>query len=260
MCLVTALCSLALSAQNIPPGDDVWDSLGGGSTDVTLTSADWLALCGASVPDTAVQLKGFNIPGLGTGDTSVERIDAANLPGIGSTARISIQLKALSLVNDGAHPCSPNTLRVKADSHQEKGTMTITKTSAAGGTFFATVPVNAVIEAVNSSGAVIGSTTVSGSLDDESASPWSYNPPSSGAPVAGPWYPGVDPVTKLPVRVCRIGKKILPARHCYRPRPKCKAISPVPVDTASAAAIEIGTDIDVIAVETCTLTAQTTTN
>ena len=56
--LAVVLCALPLAAQNIPPGDDVWDSLGGGATDVTLSSADWYALCGANVPDTAVLLKG----------------------------------------------------------------------------------------------------------------------------------------------------------------------------------------------------------
>jgi len=251
--LIAVLCSLPMIAQDIPKGPDVWDSLGGGSTDVTLSGNDWKLLCGVTVGDTAVQLKGFNIAGLGTGDTQVDRLQDASLPSIGSSATVDIQLTALSLVNDGTHPCSPLTLRVKPDPSvtQGLGTMTITKTSAAGGTFSATVLVDALIEAVDSSGTVKGLTTVTGTLGDTSPSPWSYAAPTSAA-AASPWYPGVDPATKKPVRVCRIGKKILPARHCYQPRPKCKSIRPVPVDTAAHGGTA---DAVIIAVEPCSIDA-----
>ncbi|HEX7183627.1 MAG TPA: hypothetical protein VF756_17460 [Thermoanaerobaculia bacterium] len=251
------LCALPLLAQDIPAGDDVWDSLGGGATETVLTSADWAALCGATVPDTAVQLKGFNIAGYGTGDTVVSRLDNASFAN-GNTTRVRIRLKELSFVSDGSHPCSPLTIRVTEDSTQSIGTMTITRTSSAGGTFSASVPVNAIVESVDGNGNVHGSTYVSGSLDDESASPWSYSGPTTGEPTTqaaatSPWHPGVDPVTKKPVRICRRGNKILPARHCYWPPPKCTAVAkdPVPVGAASANAV---------AAEPCTVEVQPVTD
>ena len=121
--LLSAALLVALPGwgQDIPAGDDAWDSLGGGATEVTLSSADWKALCGASVPDTVVQLVGYNIPGLGTADTVVTRLDNAVF-GTGNTATVKIQLKQLSFVNDGSHPCSPLTIRVTQDSVQSTGT------------------------------------------------------------------------------------------------------------------------------------------
>jgi hypothetical protein len=258
--LAVLLCALPLAAQDIPPGDDIWDSLGGGATDTTLSSADWFALCGASVPDTAVQLKGFNVPGYGTGDTAVTRLDYASLQNDGDTATVRIRLKELSFVNDGSHPCSPLSLRVREASSQVDGTMTITRTSSAGGTFVASVPVKAIIEAVNGSGGVVGSTMVSGVLNDASASPWSYTPPATSPTPGNPWFPGVNPSTQQPVRVCRRGNKILPARHCYQPAPKCKATGVGGVGTTAAAdddftpvdddAVPVD---DPVAVEACTV-------
>lgn len=248
--LVAVLCSLPMIAQDIPAGPDVWDSLGGGATNVMLTSNDWKLLCGVTVPDTAVQLKGFNIPGYGTGDTVINRLENASLPSIGSTATVKIQLANLSMVNDGSHPCSPLTIRVTQDSSQGTGSMTITKTSALGGTFTATVLVNAIIEAVDSAGNIKGTTFVNGKMDDASASPWSYAAPIS-APAASPWYPGVNPLTKKPVRLCRRGNKILPAWHCYQPRPKCPAPGPRPAPLDTDAALD-GNAV-IIAIEPCSI-------
>ena len=239
------LAALPGWAQDIPAGDDTWNSVGGGSTTVTLSSADWKALCGVSVADTTVSLVGQNIPGLGTADTVVTRLQAATF-GSGNTANVSIQLKQLSLVNDASHPCSPLTIRVTQDVNQDVGSMTITRTSSAGGTFTAKVPVNAVIEAVDGSGNVKGTTYVSGVLGDDSTSPWAYGTFTGTANVAGirnrhkatavartsPWTPGIDPITHQPVRVCRRGNKILPAIHCYQPPPPCpiaKSPSPAPI-------------------------------
>lgn len=224
LCVAAALCALPLlaaSPPDIPAGDDVWDTPGGGGTNVVLSSADWFALCSITVPDTAVQFKGFNIPGQGTGDTLVTRQNIAVLPSIGSSATIPIKLKDLSFVSDGSHLCSPLTLRAREATGQATGSMTITRTSSGGGTFSASVPVTAIVEAVNGSGTVVGSTVVNGVLNDTSASPWSYSPPSGGAPQPAPWYPGVNPATGAKVRTCRIGNKTLPAQHCYQPPPKC---------------------------------------
>jgi hypothetical protein len=253
---VALLGALPGWAQDIPAGDDAWDSLGGGATEVTLSSADWKALCGATVPDTVVELVGYNIPGLGTADTVVTRLDNAAF-GTGNTATVKIQLKTLSFVNDGSHPCSPLTIRVTQDSTQSTGTMTITRTSSAGGTFTAQVPVNAVIQAIDGSGAVKGTTYVSGVLSDDSTAPWSYSTTGIAATrnrvkaaATSSWKPGVDPVTKQPVRICRRGNKILPARHCYQPPPPCPIVkSPAP---AGAATTKLA-----LATETCTVSTTT---
>jgi hypothetical protein len=245
---VVLLAALPGWAQDIPAGDDTWNSIGSGSTTVTLSAADWKALCGVTVGDTTVSLVGQNIPGLGTADTVVTRLQAATF-GAGNTATVGIQLKQLSLVNDGSHPCSPLTIRVTQDVSQAIGSMTITRTSAAGGTFTAQVPVAAVIQAVDGSGTVKGTTYVSGVLGDDSTSPWAYGTFTGVATMAGarnrhkatvaartsPWTPGIDPVTKQPVRICRIGKKILPAYHCYQPPPPCPIVkqpSPQPIGDA----------------------------
>lgn len=220
--LAAVVCAFPLLAQTIPAGDDVWDSLGGGATEAWLTSNEWGLLCGVDVPDTPVQLKGQNIPGYGTGDTVVARLGDADLSG--GEASVAIRLKKLSFVNDGPHPCSPLSLRVTETPTQIEDTMTITRTMVNGGTFHAAVPVSALIEAVDANGNVKGSTTVNGVLEDSGTSPWSFQPPTGGV-TGKKWYPGVDPVTQQPVRVCRRGGKTLPARHCYWPPPKC----PTPV-------------------------------
>ena len=249
--LAAVLCALPILAQDLPAGDDVWDSVGGGSTEVTLSPTQWNNLCGASVgANTSALLKGFNIPGQGTGDTVVRRLEDAVFSGVGSSDTVKIQLQDLSLVNDGSNPCGAlgYSLRVTDNGTQATGTMTITKTSSAGGTFTAKVPVGALIEALDSSGTPRGSVFVSGVLGDDSAAPWSYAAPSyaatastaagrtfAAAAAAAPWHPGVDPVTKQPAKVCRRGNKILPARHCYQPTPPCPVVkNPVPIGTSGA--------------------------
>ena len=106
------MCALPIVAQNIPAGDDLWSSVGGGSSYVTLTDADWFALCGVHPGNVTVNMKGQALSGMGNGDTIVTRLDAASLPTVPSSATVRIQLKSLSMVNDGSHPCSPYTLTV----------------------------------------------------------------------------------------------------------------------------------------------------
>jgi hypothetical protein len=255
--LSAVLLTLPGWAQDIPAGDDTWNSVGSGSTTVTLSAADWKALCGVTVGDTTVSLVGQNIPGLGTADTVVTRLEAASF-GAGNTANVKIQLKQLSLVSDGSHPCSPLTIRVTQDVSQSTGTMAITRTSAAGGTFTAKVPVAAVIEAVDGSGTVKGTTYVSGVLGDDSTSPWAYGTFTGVASMGGarnqhkavaartsPWTPGIDPITKQPVRVCRRGNKILPAIHCYQPPPPCPIVKnpdPKPIGDVNGTAKAVQVD------------------
>ena len=239
--LVMALCALPLLAQNIPAGDDVWDTLGGGSTNTILLSADWNALCGVDVADTTVQLKGYNLAGYGTGDTVVTRLADADFSG-GNVATVAIQLKALQFVNDGSHPCSPLTLWVHQYGTQTRGSMTITRNDSSGGTFSASVPVSIIIEAKNGS-TVVGSIKASGVFDDTTASPWSYNPPTGGTGGKA-WYPGVDPSTGQPSTTCRFGKETAPSTHCYQYPPKCPTKQVLGNAQAKATAI---------AVEPCTV-------
>lgn len=249
--ILTALlvAALPLWAQNIPAGDDKWDSVGGGSTNVTLSSADWAALCGAGVGDTTVNLKGKNLPGQGTADTIVTRLTPANFSG-GATQTVSIKLKSLTMVSTGSHPCSPATLYVTAlpQSAQLAGTMTITRLSSAGGNFQANVPVSVDIVAKNSSGVPVGATiNVNGTLSDISTSPWSYTQPSGAGSPGQPWYPSTDPATQQPAKTCRRGNKILPAIHCYQPPPPCGRTAA----TADGKAVTVigtnpGTDINFI--------------
>jgi hypothetical protein len=249
--LVLALAALLavgpVVAQNIPAGDDKWDTVGSGSTTVTLSPADWAALCGASVgTNTSVSLKGFNLAGQGTADTIVTRQVALNFAG-GATQTSPILLKNLSMVSDGTNPCSPNTLRVTASPTQPVGgTMTVTRTGATGGTFSATVLVSADIVAVNSSGVPVGATiTVNGSLSDVSTSPWSYTPPTGG-PTGSPWYPSVDPATHATVKTCRRGNKTLPAIHCYQYPPRCGKAAVAASKTAIALNPDNGVTVSVV--------------
>ena len=219
LCLVAAIAAIAAlpaAAQNIPAGDDLWSTVGSGSSYVTLTSADWFNLCGVHVSDTSVAMKGQALSGMGNGDTIVTRLDAASLPSVGSSATVRIQLKSLSMVNDGSHPCSPYTLTVAPSGTQAIDNMTITRSSSNGGTFVAVVPVKVVITAMNGSTAV-GSTVVSGNLGDTTTTtPWSYSPPTGGAIQSSPWYPAVDPSTQQPVTGCRFGNESAPTSHCYQ--------------------------------------------
>jgi hypothetical protein len=216
LCVVAAICALPVVAQNIPAGDDLWSTVGGGSSYVTLTDADWAAICGVHPGNVTVNLKSQALSGMGNGDTIVTRIDAASLPSVGSYATVHIQLKSLSMVNDGSHPCSPYTLTVTPSGTQGIDNMTITRTSSGGGTFVAVVPVKVAITAYNGS-TVVGSTVVSGSLGDTTTTtPWSYSPPTGGAIQTSPWYPAVDPSTGQAVTGCRFGNESAPSEHCYK--------------------------------------------
>ena len=163
--VVAAICALPIVAQNIPAGDDLWSTVGSGSSYVTLTDADWAAICGVHPGNVTVNLKSQPLSGMGNGDTVVTRLDAASLPSIGSSSTVRIQLKSLSMVNDGSHPCSPYTVTVTPSGTQSINNMTITRTGSGGGTFVAVVPVKVAITAYNGT-TVVGSTVVSGSLGD----------------------------------------------------------------------------------------------
>ena len=247
--LAVLLCAVPLLAQDyfIAQGDDVWNTPGGGGTRTVLLASQWKSLCGVTVPDTSVTFKGYNIGGYGTGDTVITRLQDADVSGLNNPVTVAIRLKELSFVNSGSHPCSPLTLWVTESSSQEDGEMTITRTSSAGGTFSASVPVSVVIQAKNSSGLVVGSTRGNGSFDDSSSSPWSFAPPTGGAS-GNEWYPSVDPVTHAAQGTCRFGNETAPSTHCYEPPPTCGGII-----TASSTK---GIRSNAIAVEPCYVEAE----
>lgn len=220
--LAVLLCAVPLLAQDnfIEDGDDVWNTPGGGGTRTVILSAQWNSLCGVTAPDTSVTFKGHNIPGQGTGDTVVTRLDDADVSQLNVPVSVDIQLKKLSFRSTSTHPCSPLTLWVSENGTQSVGSMTITRTSADGGTFSASVPVSVQIQAKNGSGGVVGSVRASGSFNDSSSSPWSFAPPSGGSG-GNQWYPSVNPVTHQPEGTCRFGNETAPSTHCYEPATTC---------------------------------------
>ncbi|HYN19393.1 MAG TPA: hypothetical protein VE078_00415 [Thermoanaerobaculia bacterium] len=222
--LAVLLCAVPLLAQDnfIEDGDDVWNTPGGGGTRTVILGSQFQALCGVSgAPDTSVTFKGHNIPGQGTGDTVVTRLDDADVSQLNVPVTVDIQLKKLSFRSTSTHPCSPNTLWVSESGTQSIGSMTITRTSPNGGTFSASVPVSVQIVAKNSSGGTVGSTVrASGSFNDSSSSPFSFTPPSGGAS-GSQWYPSVDPVTLQAQGTCRFGNETAPSTHCYEPATTC---------------------------------------
>lgn len=230
--LSTLLLAVPATAQNIGGGDDIWNTSGNGATYTTINSSEWLLLCGVNAPSQTINMTGKNIPGLGTGDTVIARLGAADFSS-GSTATVPIQLKRINFVSQGATPCSPNTLRMRErvpQAQQPVSTMTIVREDSLGGTFSAEIKVDAVYEAVNSSGVVVGSpVAVYATLTETSGpSPWSYQPPSGALNPSAPWNPGVSK-TLQPVQIRRSCIDIILNEHAYKPATTCGRV-PVPVD------------------------------
>lgn len=211
--LAVLLCAVPLLAQDyfIEAGDDVWNTPGGGGTHMVILGSQFATLCGAvNAPDTSVTFKGYNIPGLGTGDTVVTREDDADVSVLDDPVEVSVLLKKLSFRSTSTHPCSPNTIWMSESGTQTPGTMTITRTSGNGGTFGGTVNVSVAMVAKNSSGQVVGGTAnARGSLNDSGSGTWAVG--SGGAA----W---------LPAGTCRFGNETAPSTHCYEPATTCPVV------------------------------------
>ncbi len=216
-------------AQNLPAGDDVWNTSGGGATYATIASAEWVQLCGVSAPSQTINMPGKNIPGYGTGDTIIARLQPAVF-GSNGVAVVDIQLKKIGFISQGTTPCSPNLIRMieDDDATQNITKMTITREDSLGGTFTATVDVTAVYEVVDSAGNVVpgtGSVPVSADMVEVGGpSPWSYRPPAGALNPGAAWHPGVSKTTLQPVQIRRSCLSIILNEHAYKPATTCKVI------------------------------------
>lgn len=232
-------------AQNVPAGDDVWNTSGGGATYATIDTPQWVELCGESAPSQTINMTGKNIPGYGTGDTVITRLAAADFSQ-GSTVTVPIRLKKIGFISQGTTPCSPNLIRMRENGTQNDTQMTITREDSLGGTFSAVVDVTAVYEVVDSAGNVApgtGSVPVNAEMREVGGpAPWSYRPPSGSLNPNAPWHPGVSKTTLQPVQIRRSCLDIILNEHAYVPAKTCKVIvgpadpvphddEPVPTDT-----------------------------
>lgn len=259
----TLLVAVPAAAQNIGPGDDIWNTSGGGATYTTINSSEWLILCGVNAPSQTIHMTGKNIPGLGTGDTVITRLGTADFSG-GSTASVPIQLKRINFVSQGATPCSPNTVRMRErvpQAQQPISVMTVNREDALGGTFSAEIVVDAVYEVVNSSGQVIGgSVPVFATLTETSGpSPWSYQAPTGALHAGSPWHPGVSKTTLQPVQIRRSCIDIILNEHAYKPATKCPKVRPIEIEPVDPEPIDQEADasaltvIDVQSIEACSV-------
>lgn len=244
--LLLALGVLVLSASpgvaqaddegDIPAGLDAWNTPAGGSTYLTLTSADWQALCGVSGASQQITLQGSDIQGYGDADTLVRRLDDAEFAG-GDTATVDIVVEAISFVSESAQstPCGTLSFSLALDGSVEQRTsqMTIERESSAGGTFHADILVDAVITATGGGGGSVGSLPYSGDLlDPQGGTPWAYAAPAGALNPNAPWHPGVT-TSGQPVVTSRSYQDIL-AAHAYKPpKPKCKRVIIGPADNNS---------------------------
>ena len=147
----------------------------------------------------------FGFPGT---DTIVERLAPAGVPNVGDSNTIPIELVALSLVS-----VSPVTIElIEFDLHvvggslelsQFQGSMTINRDDPNGGSFSATLPVDAVIHFLEVGG--IGTNDFTVPFDDvfTSTGVWSHTPAFFSCFIpgfaAGGFFPGVDPITMAKV-------------------------------------------------------------
>ncbi len=137
----------------IPAGSDLWETPGGGQSFHDFSEAPLPAdfFGSGSTPfDGQIELAGMSLDldNLGTTDTVVERLEDATLTGEGSEATVPIQIVALSLqsidpitVTYGDGSESFFDVHVTLSDTQSQGSMTLTQTSADGGTFDSELPV-----------------------------------------------------------------------------------------------------------------------
>lgn len=206
------------SSLTFSAGPDIWNTASG--TQITLTEADFAALCGLTVGTTSqyIPLKGGELPGLNSGDTVVKRLDHAVFTSSG-TATVRIRTTALALVSDGyvTTPCGPLAFKVGLDPSvtQREGTMTIVRQSNNGGVFHADVLIDGLIDAYDTAGGLVGSLPFSATLKNPNGgTPWSINPPVGSSVSQPDFYPGVNPVDRLPVPNRRWHEEMI-ARHDY---------------------------------------------
>jgi hypothetical protein len=205
--LVTlVLGALPVLAQDIPMGDDVWSTQGGGESYVTIAGVDLDSICGATGNnDTVVALKGVNLSGQGTGDIVIARTAAAIFPSDGGPATVDVQVKDLHFASidpiDTTCGALDLDLRLHGGQAQQPTTpMTITREDGLGGTFDADLDMVLDYTFSDANGDEVGTLPPTQATlgNPPGGTPWSYNPPAQPLSTSAPWYPGV---TKSGARV-----------------------------------------------------------
>lgn len=128
------------------------------------------------------------IPGTNT-DTIVERLQGINPFPVGGTGTIPIILRGLSLQSVAPVNIGGTLFNVfaMAAPNQDVGSMTIVHSTPDGGTFTATLPVNASLTFTQVGGGISFSTTFSTILTTTPPCQWSHTPPP-GYPIS-PQFP-----------------------------------------------------------------------
>ncbi|MDX1997745.1 MAG: hypothetical protein SF066_08485 [Thermoanaerobaculia bacterium] len=183
-----ALGAASASAQTIPAGADRWVTPANGQTYFVFPKGDLESLCGRPATGALYQAYFVGDPLAGNDwDTAVTRLDNAtfNTAGV-ATTRIQVTALRFKSLNPVSTPCGVLTFKAELNGGQPISTMTITKTSAKGGTFTANIPVNVVIRAYNQSGAPVGQLFYSRNLPNPTTgAPWSFGP-------TGVFRPGIS--------------------------------------------------------------------
>lgn len=143
---VAGLGPLAAQPVTIPAGDDGWVTVGSGQTKVDLGQyplSTVFTSCGTYTPP-VVSLKSspLNSSQLGSIDTIVSRAGGITLPTLGSRVTGTVQIEAISMVSETSFmlgTCGPFNLNVYDSSFgSSQGTITVTLSTADGGTFDST--------------------------------------------------------------------------------------------------------------------------
>ena len=186
---LTVLAVLPAAAQNIPAGDDLWTTPNNGQTKFTFNKGEVEALCGLGADDTwdhTVALHG--VPLAADFDTVVRRLDPAVF--VNNTASTRVQFAKIHLASNlHRTPCGELYFDAVLSSlgPQPITKMTIRRTSAAGGVFFAKLALNVEIQATQADGTYLGSIFHTVTLDDvPGGTAWSYGGPQV-------WRPGMTP-------------------------------------------------------------------
>jgi hypothetical protein len=233
------MAGLPAAAQNIPAGDDVWNTPGGGGTYFTMPGSDLDTVCGIrGHGDTVIVLTGKNLPGQGDGDIVIRRLSDAVFPaGSGGSTQVGIQAKSLSFASASTVStlCGNLKFTVSLDggqANQPTTWMTITRDDKLGGTFNAAIMLNVRFDATNSAGNPVGPPLhYSPTLPDPGGTPWAYHPPANPLNPNAAWFPGVTKAGQ-PVTVNRFYDPAMgiPASHQYQPPkplpPPCRHVDP----------------------------------
>jgi hypothetical protein len=188
--LLLGLAALPAVAQTITPGTDWWVTPANSQTIFLFPNGDVESLCGvppASSWDHRVFFRG--IPQAGADwDTAVARLDPATFSSSGNAStRIQVSGLHFTSISPLSTPCGVLSWTAGLSGTQPITVMNLTKTSATGGVFFATISVHVELRAFDSSGAYRGSLFYSRDLPDTgSGVAWSLG-------TGGAFRPGITP-------------------------------------------------------------------